>query len=175
MDGIAKMAAKGTTPTLTKTGEDVTDQYVDVKARLESLEVARDRLKEIMSEAQNTNDLLLAEQQLTQREAEIEALKGRMQYLEQSAALSSINITLQPYVLSQPVDSSWRPAETVREAFDALLNNLQNLGDFLIRFVIGVVPILLIVGLIIYGIFLFVRGQVRRSRARNAPAGSEEG
>jgi hypothetical protein len=138
------------------------------------MEAARDRLKEIMSEAQNTNDLLLAEQQLTQREAEIEALKGRMQYLEQSAALSSINITLQPYVLSQPVDSSWRPAETVREAFDALLRSLRGFGDFLIIFVIAVAPWLLIAGLIIYGIYRFIRGRVLRSRARNAPAGSEE-
>lgn len=174
MDNVAKMAAKGTTPTLTKTAEDVTAQYVDVTARLSALEAARDRLQTIMSQSQNTTDLLQAEQQLTQREADINALKGQKQYLEQSAALSAITISLQPYVLSQPVDTSWRPLETVREAFNALLNNLQGLGDFAIRFVIGVLPILLIIGLIIYGIFLFVRGQVRRSRARNAGSGTGE-
>jgi hypothetical protein len=171
MNTIAGLAAKGTTPTLTQNADDVTNQYVDVTARLAALELARDRLKEIMSEAQNTNDLLLAEQQLTQREAEIEALQGQKQYLEQSAALSSITVTLTPYVLSQPVDTSWRPLETVREAFDRLVESLRDFGDFVIIFVISVLPWLLIAALVVYGIFRFVRSRV--ARARNAGTGEE--
>jgi Domain of unknown function (DUF4349) len=174
IDAIAKMAAKGTTPTLSKTGEDVTDQYVDVKARLDSLEAARARLQQIMSEAQNTNDLLQAEQQLTQREADIESLKGRMQYLEQSAALSSITITLQPYQLAQPVDTNWRPGETLRRAVDNLLNSARNFGDFLIIFVVSVLPWLLVMALIVYGVYRFIRAQMRRARARNAASDSDQ-
>ena len=175
IDAIAKLAAKGTTPTLTKNADDVTSQYVDVSARLAALEAARDRLQQIMSEAQNTNDLLQAEQQLTQREAEIDALKGQKQFLEQSAALSSITVTLTPYVLSQPVDSSWRPLETVREAFDRLVGSLRGFGDFLIIFIISVVPWLLVAGLVVFAIVRFVQSRVRRARTRNAGAGSDEG
>ena len=87
----------------------------------ESLEAARQRLLEIMEEARNTEDLLQAEQQLTQREAEIESIKGRMQYLEQSARLSSIWIELQPHILSQPVGDE--------EGGPALQENLQRLLD----------------------------------------------
>ena len=75
---------------------------------------AFERLLEIMENAQTTEELLQAEYQLTQREAEIESIKGRMQYLSESARLSSISISLQPYILSQPVDSTWRPAESSR-------------------------------------------------------------
>lgn len=174
MDALAKLAAKGTTPTLTKTADDVTSQYVDVSARLEALEAARDRLKQIMSESQNTNDLLLAEQQLTQREAEIDALKGQKQFLEQSAALSSITVTLTPYVLSQPVDSSWRPLETVREAFDRLVGSLRDFGDFVITFVIAVLPWLLVLALIVFGVYRFIRSRVMRARARNAASAADE-
>jgi hypothetical protein len=174
MDAIGRMAAKGTTPTLTKTADDVTDQYVDVKARLTSMEAARDRLQQIMSTAQNTNDLLQAESLLTQREADIEALKGRMQFLEQSAALSSITITLQPYVLSQPVDTSWHPAETLREAVNALLNSLRGFGDFLIIFIVSVLPWLLLLALFFYGVYRLIRGLTRRMRAGRAASGSDK-
>ncbi len=174
MDNIAGMAAKGTTPQRSETAQDVTDQYVDVKSRLASMEAARDRLQQIMSSAQNTNDLLQAEQLLTQREADIEALKGRMQYLEQSAALSEITISLQPYILSQPVDTSWNPGETFRHAIDQLLNDLRGFADFLITFLVAVLPWLVVVGAIGYGIYRFVRSRIRRNRANQGAAMTQE-
>lgn len=71
---------------------DVTEEFVDVENRIESMEAARDRLLEIMKNADTTEDLLRAEQQLTYREVEIESLKGQRQYLSSSAALSRIDI-----------------------------------------------------------------------------------
>jgi hypothetical protein len=168
MDRLAAMAVEGTTPTSSTSGQDVTEEYVDLQARLESLEAARDRLLDIMANAQSTEELLQAEAQLTQREAEIESIKGRMQYLEQSASLSSISIELIPYVLAQPVDTRWRPAETVREAVEALLRSLRSVGDFLIFFGIFCLPWLLVIVPVGYVIFRGVRGLVRRRRARRA-------
>ncbi len=172
MDRTAALAVEGTIPARSESGQDVTEEYVDLQARLESLEAARDRLLNIMANAQSTEELLQAEAQLTQREAEIESIKGRMQYLEQSAALSSINIELQPYILSQPVDTRWRPAETVREALDSLLRSLRGAGDFLIFVTIFCGPWLLVIVPVGYGIFRGIRGLVRRRRARRAAAAS---
>lgn len=166
MDRIAGLAVEGTTPTQSESGQDVTEEYVDLSARLESLEAARQRLLEIMENSQSTEELLQAEAQLTAREAEIESIKGRMQYLQQSAALSSISIELQPYILSQPVDTRWSPAETVRRAVDALLDNLRDLADLGIYFGIACLPPLLIVGVIGYVLFRVVRTQMRNRRAR---------
>ena len=56
--------------------ETVTEDYVDAQARLASMEAARDRLRQIMAEAKTTEDLLRAEQQLTQREADIERARA---------------------------------------------------------------------------------------------------
>ena len=174
MDRLAAMAVAGTTPSVSTSGQDVTEEYVDLQARLESLEAARDRLLHIMDNAQSTEELLQAEAQLTQREAEIESLKGRMQYLEQSAALSSISIELIPYVLAQPVDTRWRPAETVREAVEALLQSLRSVGDFLIFFGIFCLPWLLVIVPVGYVIFRAVRGLIRRRRAHKAAAAGSE-
>ena len=153
-----------------ESAQDVTEEYVDLEARLESLETARQRLLKIVEEARNTKDLLEAEQQLTQREAEIESIKGRMQYLEQSARLSSIWIELQPHILSQPVGDEWRPAETGRRAIDTLLDGLRGFGDFAIFFAIAILPWLLAIGLVIFLIVSFIRWRTRVRRNRQAKA-----
>jgi len=169
MDRLADLAV--TVTNRSESAQDVTEEYVDLEARLESLEAARQRLLEIMQEARSTKDLLEAEQQLTQREAEIESIKGRMQYLEESARLSSIWIDLQPYLLSQPVGDQWRPAETARRAVETLLDGLRGFGDFVIFFAIAILPWLLAIGLVVFVIVALIRRR-RRGRQARGEAGS---
>jgi hypothetical protein len=173
LDRLAELAVN--VNSRNESAQDVTEEYVDLEARLESLEAARQRLLEIMEEARNTKDLLEAEQQLTQREAEIESIKGRMQYLEQSARLSSIWIELQPHILSQPVGDEWRPAETTRRAVDTLLDGLRGFGDFAIFFAIAILPWLVAIGLVILLIVVLIRwrARVRARRATSEPAAEE--
>jgi hypothetical protein len=171
MDRLAELAVEVTNRS--ESAQDVTEEYVDLEARLESLEAARKRLLDIMAEARTTKDLLEAEQQLTQRESEIESIKGRMQYLEESAQLSSIWVELQPYILSQPVGEQWRPAETARRAVDTLLDGLRGFADFLIVFAIAVLPWLVALGLIALLVVALARWRIRVRRARSAAAGSE--
>jgi len=152
-----------------ESAQDVTAEYVDLEARLQALEAARDRLRQIMEEASTTEELLQAEQQLTQREADLEAIKGQMQYFSQSAQLSSITVELEPSILSQPVDNRWRPAETVRRSFDTLLSSLRDFGDFAIFFSIALLPWLLLAGAVV---FVVLRLQ-KRWRARRGPAQPE--
>jgi hypothetical protein len=166
MDRLAEMAVRVTNRS--ESGQDVTEEYVDLKARLESLEAARQRLLGIMAEARTTKDLLEAEQQLTQREAEIESIKGRMQYLEQSARLSSIWIELQPFILSQPVGERWRPAETARRALETLMSGLRGFGNLAIFFAIAVLPWLIGMGLGIYVVVRFFRWRLRAGRKQSS-------
>lgn len=168
MDKLTGMAVN--VNTRNETAQDVTEEYVDVAARIQSLEAARDRLLQIMQNSANTEDLLKAEQLLTQREAEIESLKGRMKYLSESAQLSSITIELSPYLLNQPRDNKWRPAETVRHATDALVSSLRIFAEFLIVFGIAVLPWLLAIGAIWWGVARIVRKR-RSPKQEEAPKG----
>ncbi|MBI5934556.1 MAG: DUF4349 domain-containing protein [Chloroflexi bacterium] len=160
MNRIAKLAVK--VDERSESADDVTAEFVDLNTRLESLEAARDRLLEIMKQSATTEELLLAEQQLTQRETEIESIKGRMKFLSESARLSSITISLYPYLPSQPLDDTWRPAETFRGAVDALVNSLRGFADFMIVFVIAVAPWLVALGLIWWGVARVVRKRRER-------------
>jgi len=161
MDQIADMAVR--VDERYQTSQDVTEEYVDLEGRIDAMEISIDRLKEFMRGATLTEDLLSAEAQLAQREAELEALQGRLNYLAQSAALSLIHINLSPYELSEPIDTSWKPAETFRASLENLLESLKGFADFLIRFGVSVLPWLIFFGLIIWGVVAIVR---RRSRKK---------
>jgi hypothetical protein len=144
--------------------QDVTEEYVDVGIRLEALEVGHDRLLEILGKASSTDNILNIEREVTKREAEINALKGRLEYLRQSGALSLITIEINP-VTPEPMVSEyqWLPGETAQRAAERLARNLQHSVDEWIVFVILRSPMLL---------FLLLLGLValRWVRKRSRPA-----
>jgi hypothetical protein len=155
MDALAAMAQR--VDARNESAQDVTAQYVDLQAQLEQLQAARQRLLEIMKSATNTNDLLQAEGLLTQREAEIASIQGRMKYLDQTAQLSGIQIVLNPSVLSQPIQpSGWNPAGTARLALGSLVGRFQAFVDWFITFSIATLPWLLAAGLLIFAILRLV-------------------
>jgi hypothetical protein len=168
MDQIAEMGVR--VDERWENAQDVTDEYVDLEGRIEALEISIDRLHDLMRDAAFTEDLLYAEEQLSRREAELEGLKGRLNYLAQSAALSRINIGISPYELSEPIDTSWKPSETFRRAVENLVYSLQGFADFLIIFLISVAPWLVLLGLFIWGVVAIVR----RRRAKKKAARGEE-
>lgn len=142
-------------------GEDMTQQYVDLESRLRNLEAAEDQLLEIMDDAVRTEDVLNVFQQLTQVRQEIEIIQGQLQYLSESARFSAIAIELIPDAAAQPFTiGSWRPVGTMKDAVQALVNGLRILGDVLIWGVICVLPFVLLLGIPAY----FIIRAVRRRR-----------
>ena len=74
---------------------------------------------------------------------------------------------LTPDVVSQPIDTSWRPAIVFRNAVDSLVEALQNVAEFGIWFVIYMLPLLLIVGVPLWLVGRFIWRRVRGRRNRN--------
>ena len=72
----------------------VDQQVRDLDARIESLKVSTARLQSIMKNAKNTRDLLDAETQLSQRQAELEGLQAQRKSLGDQTALATIDVTL---------------------------------------------------------------------------------
>ncbi len=131
--------------------EDVTQEYVDLESKLRALEAKAARLEELMKEAEDTEAVLAVYRELSATQQEIEQVKGRMQYLERSSAMATISVTLTPDELSRPVEvAGWRPQGTAKRAVEALLNTLKFLGTALIWLVIYIVPVLAVVGGVVY-------------------------
>jgi hypothetical protein len=148
-------------------GDDVTEEYVDVSARLRNLEATEEELLQLLTEVRknrgSAEDILAIHNRITQLRSEIESLKGRQQYLERSAALATIQIDIrpkqQPGSIVEP--ATWNPLVTLNRALRGLVNAGQGLLDMLIWIVI-LSPIFAVPIVVIW---LFVRA-IRRGRAR---------
>ncbi len=144
-------------------GEDVTAEYVDLDSQLKNLEAAEAQLQKIMAEATNTEDVLNVYQRLIEIRGQIDQIKGRMKYLSQSAALSTINVSLIPDALTQPVEvGGWRVEGVLKSAVEALIGALQGLVSIAIWLVIVALPIVLMIALPIVAIIWVIRRAQRR-------------
>jgi hypothetical protein len=152
--------------------QDVTDQYVDLSSRLGNLEATAERVRAFLDSADNVEEALAVNQELSRLEEEIELIKGRMQYLSQSAAFSSLTVSLTPDAISQPiVVAGWRPEGTAKDAIGTLINTLQGVADILIVAALYLLPLALLFGVPAYFLFRFGRNWLRRrSEAQPLPA-----
>lgn len=152
-------------------GQDVTQEYTDLKSQLRNLEAAEEELREIMGSLTKAEDVLRVYETLRQVRQEIEIIKGRMQYFEQSARLSAISVELLPDVVSQPLQiGRWQPEGTAKEALQSLIRALQFLANMTIWFVIYVLPVLLLLSIP----FWVIRWIIIRRRARKVTPESED-
>jgi hypothetical protein len=74
--------------------EDVTEQLVDIEARLKNLRAQRDRLRTLYEQANDTEAILQVERRLSEVQTEIERLEARKQALERRVAYSTITVDI---------------------------------------------------------------------------------
>jgi hypothetical protein len=153
-----------------KDSQDVTEEYVDLEARLENERRTERELQELLetrSERGKTSDILEVHRELSQVRARIESLQGRMTYLDNLSAMATVRISLTPDVLAQPVVvGGWKPQGTALRAIKMLVNALQGVADAAIMFTLLILPILIVIAIPVVGLVLLVRLLVRRARRR---------
>lgn len=147
-------------------GQDVTEEYIDLESQLANLEATAVRVRAFLDEAKTVEEALDVNQELSRLEGEIEVIKGRMQYLSQSAAYSTITVSLTPNSEVQPLQvAGWRPQGVAKDAVEALIDTLQGVADFLIWAVIYLLPVGLVVILPLWLVGRFIWRRLRRKQA----------
>jgi hypothetical protein len=164
LDAIQALSVEVTS--LNTSGQDVTEEFVDLEARLANLEATAERVRAFLDETRNVEEALSVNAELSRLEGEIEVLKGRMQYLSQSAAFSTITVNLTPDILAQPIEvGGWQPQGVARDAIEALVSTLQGLASALIWLGIYFLPVILLIGLPL----LLIIWLINRRRRKPAP------
>jgi len=151
-------------------GQDVTAEYTDLESRLRNLEAAEQALVELMAEARDPEDVLAIFDELVYYRGEIELVKGRMRYLEESADLSAISVDIVAKESLQPIEiAGWEPQGTAKRAIESLIRTAQSLADAGIWFGIYCLPFLIPLGI---GVYFLVR--LLRKRRKNKKAKKTE-
>jgi hypothetical protein len=173
MDRIKDLTPDPTTDILNenRSGQNVTKEYTDLKSRLKNLEDAEAQLREIMASATRTEDVMSVFNQLTQVREQIEVIKGQMKYYEESAAMSAIEITVRSKSAIAPLSiGGWQPAGVARDAIQSLINALKFFANAGIWIILFLVPVLIILLLPVWLVFLVIRAIVRRNKAKKLAA-----
>ncbi len=142
--------------------QDVTEQYVDLGARLKVAEATESQYMALLDKAKTVEETLKIYDALSQVRREIEQIKGQMQFLERTSSMSLIEVQLQPVATARPlVSSRWSAWETLKAA----VRGVVIAGQWLVNISIWALIFLPVWGTIL-GIIVW---QLRRGKRHKLP------
>lgn len=157
-----------------RSGQDVTQDYIDLNSQLKSMQAAADQLTRIMQSAEKTEDVLDVFTQLQSYNQQIEVIKGQIQYYEQASALSAVSIYLIAEETIQPIEiGGWKPQGVARDAIQSLIRFWQGFVDFMINLFLLALPVFITILIPLYLLFLLLRAIVRSFRRKKTPKAAE--
>jgi hypothetical protein len=146
-----------------RSGQDITNIYIDLQAQLKAKQAAEAQLLEIMEQATRAEDVLAVYLQVQQVQTEIEQLKGQIQYYDEAVATSSISVRLIAEEGTQPLSiGPWTPEGAAKEAIQNLILFAQNFAEFLIDFALYFLPALILIAIPLFLVYLVGRAAYRR-------------
>jgi len=145
-------------------GKDVTEQFVDLKARLAAKQSEEQRYLALLARADKIDDILKIDQALSAVRTQVEQLTGQINGIAQRTKFSTITVSITPALsVITPADpKAWDPARTITAALATLALILRGLADLAIWAVIfGGLPLLVLGGIL-------VATRTRRAASRSA-------
>jgi hypothetical protein len=166
MDGLAGFGKVQHSDSASK---DVTTQVIDVDERVQTLQNSLDRLQAYQRDARDIDDLIRFEQQITQRESELQSLKAQQDYLADQTSMSTISVYLStPKAYVEPpgaLDDAGFLAG-LKSGWHALVSAVV-VALTVVGVVLPFAAVALLVGL---PVWLLVRRTVRSRATRPTPA-----
>ncbi|WP_452227247.1 DUF4349 domain-containing protein [Lacinutrix cladophorae] len=124
--------------------KDVTEEFIDIEARLKAKKTLENRYLELLSKAKNVKEILEIERELSTIREAIEAKQGRLKYLQSKVSLSTLNIEFYKQTAESGVTISYgtKMGNAIKSGFNGI--SLFFLG------VLHIWPFILILGIAIF-------------------------
>ncbi len=132
--------------------QDVTDQFVDLQARLAAKQAEEQRYLAILTKANTIDEILKVDASLSNVRTQIEQLTGQINSIKQRTDYSTISMSIATIAVlpGDTTTKAWDPAKTVTRALAALGAMLQVFADVVIwLFVFGWLPLLALAALVL--------------------------
>lgn len=149
--------------------ENISKQYYETSAMIESLEIQQDRLLDMMEQTTSIEDMITIEARLSEVQYQLSLYKNKLASMDADVEYSTITIRVEEvmeYIQEQPVvktntflDRLWN---TLVETWEFFLDMLEGLLFFVIR----IIPVALVVGVIVLIVRLIVRRHKKKKAAK---------
>lgn len=164
LDDVAEL---GETTGVSRDSKDVTEEYVDLEARIKSKKALAESVRKLLDRPNDKlSHVIELKREMERIQSEIERMEGRMRFLNDRIDLTTVTINASEEKDFQPTQSLPLGNRIGNSWNDSLTNLSSGAGNFVVWFV-GAIPWLIIWAillLIAYGIYRIVRA--KRSRAQ---------
>jgi hypothetical protein len=126
----------------TITIDDVSEEFVDLTARLRTKKEVLERFHSMLTRAKNIDEIIKLEEKIGEIQSDIESVEGRLQYIEQNVAFSSLSLVYYTETPVVVVDEPNRFTSAFSEGWESLVSFLVGIARNWFTF--------LILGVIIY-------------------------
>lgn len=131
-------------------GQDVTDQYVDLEARLATYVKTKEKFDAMLDKAVTVQETLEVQREIVNIQMQIDSIKGQQDYLKKNAEMAKVTIYLSTdeFALPYAPTEAWRPGVIFKEAVRSVVGTARWFAGLIIWLAVYAiiwVPILLIV------------------------------
>ena len=119
-------------------GRDVTDQYVDIAESIAQLENTKTKMQALLDKATRVSDLVEIQNQLNYLQRQIDSYKGQQEYLEKTAKMTRIVVSLSTDEMALPYapDKAWRPEVVFKNAVRSMIQSVRSVLNTIIWMVV---------------------------------------
>lgn len=137
--------------------QDITLTYVDLESHKKVLETERDRLIELLKQAQELEDILTIESRLTEVRYQLESMEAQLRTYDNRVNYSTVHLSINEVLELTPVVEE-TPWQRISGGFvDSLKNVGHGLVEFVIWFIVSI-PYFVIWGVVITIIVFIIKG-----------------
>lgn len=164
----------GNVTSTSRSAENVTSQYTDYEARLDSLYIQEERLLDMLEKSGDLESLIVLEERLSEVRYEIESIERNLRNLDQKLAYSTVHLTIQEveiYTPTVPVTRTF--GEKLSDAFSSgWIGFVRGLQNFCLSLARNLFTLVLLAVLVV--ILIVALRKVRRHRRKKAEPKQDE-
>ena len=155
---------------------DVTLEYVDTKARIESLRVEYEQLLELLDNAQDLDTIIILQSRITDVRYDIESNESRIRVLENQVQYATLSLTLQEVLEEKEIEEPHvvTYGEKVMNQFKDMWENTVEFFQDLLLGIIACIPGLIFIAVNVVIVLIIVFTARKKRRARRAKALAEK-
>lgn len=171
-----------TVQSISKSTEDIGAQYADTEARLETLRIKQERLQELLSQAENMEDIIAIENALTDIEYQIEWNSSTLNRYDALVNYSTVSVYLRQVARETQVSGSGSLGERIVNAFHNGISAFKTGFENFMVFIAGaIIPLLIVIAVIVIIVLLVRRAanrgnkkEKKNKKSREEAGGEEE-